>query len=169
MRPFAGDLKRLGRTREDQAGVITWSWEHFYGRRVACRLRLDAYLATHDQYLNMLHAGAHSRVWRSLHAEMLTGSRRARASIRCRMLLFIGLDRAMPKKTQTKASGWRNVTLLCDVRSGTVVELLQLALFELLQRESTGRLGQMRVLLGVSSAVGDGWCAWDHRFGQYWP
>ena len=37
-----------------------------------------------------------------------------------------------------------------------VVELLQMALFELLQRESTGRLGQMRVLLGVSSAVGDG-------------
>ena len=72
------------------------------------------------------------------------------------MLLFIGLDRAMPKKTQTKASGWRNITLSCDLRSGTVVELLQLALFELLQRESTGTLSQMRVLLGVSSAVGDG-------------
>ena len=154
MRPFAGDLKRLGRTCEDQAGVLTWSWEHFYGRRVACRLRLDAYLATHDQYLNMLHAGAHSRVWRSLHAEMLTGSRRSRASIRCRMLLFIGLDCVMPKTTRTRASGWRNITISCDVRSGTVVELLQLALFELLQRESTGRLGQMRALLGVSSAVG---------------
>ena len=50
-----------------------------------------------------------------------------------------------------------------------VVELLLEPLFELLQRESTGRLGQMRLLLGVSSAVGDGWCAWDHRFGQYWP
>ena len=72
------------------------------------------------------------------------------------MLLFIGLDRAMPKRTRAKASGWRNITLSCDLRSGTVVELLQEALFELLQRESTGRLGQMRVLLGVSSAVGDG-------------
>ena len=37
-----------------------------------------------------------------------------------------------------------------------VVELLLEPLFELLQRESTGRLGQMRLLLGVSSAVGDG-------------
>ena len=147
---------RCHRTREDQGGVLIWPWEHFYGRRVACRLRLDVYLATHDQYLNMLHAGAHSRVWRSLHAEMLTGSRRARASIRCRMLLFIGLDCVMPKATRTRASGWRNITISCDVRSGTVVELLQLALFELLQRESTGTLGQMRVLLGVSSAVGDG-------------
>ena len=50
-----------------------------------------------------------------------------------------------------------------------VVELLPEALFELLQRESTGKLGHKRVLAGVSSAVGDGWCAWDHRFGQYWP
>ena len=50
-----------------------------------------------------------------------------------------------------------------------VVELLLEALFELLQRESTGKLGHKRVLAGVSSAAGDGWCAWDHRFGQYWP
>ena len=149
--------------------MLTWSWEHFYGRRVACRLRLNASLSTQDQDFNMLHAGAHSRVWRSLHAEMLSGSRRARASIRCRMLLFISLDRAMPKRTRTRASKWRNITLSCDLRSATVVELLQLALFELLQRESTGRLGQMRVLLGVSSSVGDGWRAWGHRFGQYWP
>ena len=76
--------------------------------------------------------------------------------MRCRMLLFIGIDRAMPKETRRKASGWRNISLSCDLRSGTVVELLQEALFELLQRESTGRLGQMRVLLGVSSAVGNG-------------
>ena len=72
------------------------------------------------------------------------------------MLLFISLDHAMPKRTRTRASKWRNITLSCDLRSATVVELLQLALFELLQRESTGRLDQMRVLLGVSSAVGDG-------------
>ena len=72
------------------------------------------------------------------------------------MLLFISLDRAMPKRTRTRASKWCNITLSCDLRAATVVELLQLALFELLQRESTGRLGQMRVLLGVSSAVGDG-------------
>ena len=43
-----------------------------------------------------------------------------------------------------------------------VMELLLEPLFELLQRESTGRLGQMRVLLGVSSAVGNGQCAWNH-------
>ena len=108
---------------------------------MARRLRLNASLATHDPYFHMLHAGAHSRVWRSLHAEMLSGSRRYRASMRCRMLLFIGLDHAMPKRTRTKASGWRNISLSCDLRSGTVVELLQEALFELLQRESTGRLG----------------------------
>ena len=77
----------------------------FYGSRVACRLRLNASLATHDPYFHMLHAGAHSRVWRSLHAEMLSGSRRYRASMRCRMLLFIGIDRAMPKKTRRKAFG----------------------------------------------------------------
>ena len=72
---------------------------------MACRLCLNASLATHDPYFHMLHAGAHSRVWRSLHAEMLSGSRRYRASMRCRMLLFIGIDRAMPKKTRRKASG----------------------------------------------------------------
>ena len=136
---------------------------------MACRLRLNASLVTHDPYFHMLHAGAHSRIWRSLHAEMLSGTRRDRASIRCRTLLSIGLDHAIPKRTRTEASGWRNITLSCDLRSGTVVELLQLALFELLQRESTGKLGHKRVLAGVSSAVGDGWRAWDHRFGQYWP
>ena len=50
-----------------------------------------------------------------------------------------------------------------------VVELLLEALFELLQRESTGKLGHKRVLAGVSSAEGDGWCAWDHRFGRVGP
>ena len=86
---------------------------------MACRLRLNASLATHDPYFHMLHAGAHSRIWRSLHAEMLSGTRRDRAPIRCRTLLFIGMDHAIPKRTRTEASGWRNITLSCDVRSGT--------------------------------------------------
>ena len=55
------------------------------------------------------------------------------------------------------------------VAVGALEKLLQEALFELLQRESTGKLGHKRVLADVSSAVGDGWCEWDHRFGQYWP
>ena len=67
----------------------------------------------------------HAACWRTLADLALapcgdaSGTRRVRASIRCRTLLFIGLDRAIPKETRTEASGWRNITLSCDVRSGT--------------------------------------------------